>query len=80
MKNFNIFEFHWGGVTKNQYIVGDCLKRWAWTVCRSKGERGRVGKKEGVVFLGWLIPPYTLWSILKVLWQYFKCFIVTAMP
>ena len=30
------------GVTKNQYIGGDCLKRETWTVCRFK--RG-LGKK-----------------------------------
>ena len=36
------------GLTKNQYRGGDCLKRGAWTVCQFKG---RLGKKEGVVFL-----------------------------
>ena len=28
--------------------MGNCLKRGAWTVCQFKG---RLGKKEGVVFL-----------------------------
>ena len=42
-KNFNIFGVHWkirlfGGILKNQYIGGDCLKRGGdWTVCWFKG-------------------------------------------
>ena len=36
------------GFPKNQYIVGNCLKRGTWTVSRFKG---RLGKKEEVVFL-----------------------------
>ena len=32
--------------------MGRIPKKWAWTVCRFKGEGGGVlGKKEGVVFL-----------------------------
>ena len=47
MKNFDIFGVHGkvrflggGGVTKNQCIGGDCLKRGAWIVCRFKGGLG----------------------------------------
>ena len=42
-KNFNIFGVHWTirllpeGILKNEYIRGDCLKRWAWTVYWFKG-------------------------------------------
>ena len=58
MKTFNILGVHWkirlffggegGGVTKNQYIGQDCLKRRAWPVCWFK-----VGltRKRGVLFL-----------------------------
>ena len=33
--------------------MGRIPKKWAWTVCRFKGEGGGgvLGKKEGVVFL-----------------------------
>ena len=41
------------GVTKIQYIGGDCLKRRTWIVCRFKGG---FDKKEGSVFEGGLIP------------------------
>ena len=33
---------------KNQYRLGDCLKRGAWADCKFKGG---LGKKEGVVFM-----------------------------
>ena len=54
MKNFNILRVHrkiqllgvLGGVTKNHYRGGDCLKRDTLTVCQFKGEPG---KKEGVL-------------------------------
>ena len=61
MKNFNVFGVHWkirflGGLMKNQYRGGNCLKRGggAWTVCRFRGSGG-VGKKEedGVFEGGW---------------------------
>ena len=58
MKNFNIFGVHWkiwflgGGLTKNLYRMGDCLKRGAWTVCRFK--RGAWQERQGGVFEeGW---------------------------
>ena len=45
------------GVHEKQIYRGNGLKKGAWTVCRFKG---RLGKKEGVVFLkgggGGLIP------------------------
>ena len=52
------FEYYMGslknpifrGVTKNQYIGGNCLKRWAWTLCRFRGG-GLAKKRGGVVFL-----------------------------
>ena len=46
MKNFDImgftkkFNFYGGGVAKNQYTGGNCLKRRAWTIYRFTGERG----------------------------------------
>ena len=64
MKNFNIMGAHkkirflggagGGGVTKKQYIVGNCLKRRHWTVCRFK--RGSA-KKRRAVFLRWVVTP-----------------------
>ena len=60
MKNFNIFGVHWkiwvlggvggGGLTKNQYRGGNCLRRGAWTVYRFKGGGG-LARKKGMVFL-----------------------------
>ena len=46
-----IWKIHfWGeGLTKNQYIGGNCLKRGAWTFCRFEG---RLGEEGGGVFLG----------------------------
>ena len=38
------------GVTKNQYIGGDCLKRGA--LGQFADIRGGLGEKEGVVLLG----------------------------
>ena len=71
MKNFNILgvdgkmwvlgEGGGVGVTKNQYIGGDCLKMGAWTVCRFK----RVGawqERGGWCFRG---------GIDSVCWQKF---------
>ena len=54
MKNVNILGVHWkiwllGGVMKNQYIGGDCLKMRAWTVCWFKGGFAR---KRGWCFWG----------------------------
>ena len=34
----------WGGVTKNQYIEENCLKRGAWTVRKSKGGLAKRGR------------------------------------
>ena len=49
------------GFTKKLDGGGNCLKRGAWIICRSK--RG-LGEKEGVVFLkGRLIPQSTLYVI-----------------
>ena len=38
------------GGHKKPIYRGDCLKRWAWTVCRFKGRAWR--KREGGVFEG----------------------------
>ena len=55
IKNLNITGVHQkiqflgrGGVTKNQYIGGNCLKRGTWTVCRFNGGLAKI---RGVVFL-----------------------------
>ena len=45
LKKFNIIRVHWKilffgggrGSQINQYIGGNCLKRWSWTVYRFKG-------------------------------------------
>ena len=76
MKNFNIMGVHWkilfffsffwggegeGGFTKNQYIVGNCLKMWglgSWQICGSFAK-----KRRGGVFEGELIPQCTLCNI-----------------
>ena len=51
LKNL-IFRGRGGGSPKNQYIVGNHLKRGAWTVWRFKG--GFAKKEEGGVFeQGW---------------------------
>ena len=70
MKNFNILGVHrkiqflGGGVTKNQYIGRDCLKKGTWKVFRFKGEAWQ--EREGGVFEGGLIPHCTLWrGVLK---------------
>ena len=48
MKNFNILGVHrkvqlffGGGDHEKPIQRGDCLKRWAWTVCRFKGGLGK---------------------------------------
>ena len=55
IKNFIIMGVHSKirilvGVTKNQYIGGDCLKRGA--LGQFADIRGGLGEKEGVVLLG----------------------------
>ena len=53
MKNFNIFGVYWNmqfsrvgrESRKTNMKRGDCLKRWAWTVCWFKG--GLLRKREG---------------------------------
>ena len=50
-----------GGFTKNQYIVGNCLKMWglgSWQICGSFAK-----KRRGGVFEGELIPQCTLCNI-----------------
>ena len=49
------------GVTKNQYIRRNCLKRGGLDSLQFKGDGGELAEKEGVVFLrGGLIPQCTL--------------------
>ena len=55
MKNFHILGVHLkirliGGLTKNQYIGGNCLKGRGWTVCQFKGEGWQ--ERGGAVFEG----------------------------
>ena len=62
MKNFNIFGVHakilvlmggggeGGGVTKNQYLGGDCQKGGACTACRFK--EGALQERGGWCFWG----------------------------
>ena len=69
IKNFIIMGVHSKirilvGVTKNQYIGEDCLKRGA--LGQFADIRGGLGEKEGVVLLGGgggLIPQCTLWLL-----------------
>ena len=65
MKNGNVFGVHGkirflgkgggAGVTKNQYLWGDCLKKGGWTVCRFKGRLGNIEEGD-------MKPQCTLWS------------------
>ena len=58
MKNFNIW-----GFTKNQYKGGSCLKKGGG-LGQFADLRGRLGKKEGVVFLrGVDTPVHTIGSM-----------------
>ena len=55
MKNFNIFGVHWkirllGGILKNQYIGGDCLKGGG--LGQFVDLRGELNKKDGVFLRG----------------------------